>query len=132
MAERHISKVARTLMGKLGVTREDAILDSGEDAPMTARELYRNCSTQVSDELKVMRAETLGRIAVQGRGTRLDLGTMEGNTSLAHAWGGPLSFDQQDSGRDILVELATLAVIAEMFDQLRREVEHAAWCAGIG
>lgn len=118
MAERHIANVARTLMGKLRVTWEDALVDFTEDSPVTAWALFRKISDSVREEVDKMRFETMGRIVAQARRTEHEIGTLENQTSLKQAMG-EITFPEFWSGDEILAVLATGAIIAEMFDQLR-------------
>lgn len=82
-----------------------------------------------------MRPENLGRIAVQGlakddprteRQPRRSGVVDEGKTSLSGVHSTWSYLNGDGSGRDILVELATTAIIAEMTDQLRERMHRYA------
>ena len=111
----HISKIATHLIGKLKISWEDANPPTDQKLHVSPLKLYKRRADDVRRELKRMSPETLGKIAVQGEG--VDQIAPEEKTPLYFVHGGSYLWKYW-SGREILLELATTAVIAEMTDQL--------------
>ncbi len=125
MGNRHIENVARNIIGKLGIVYYGLIFSEPE---LWARALWERHSEAVRREVSKMSPETHGKIAAQGLGKhdiRTDRRpqpsgvTEEGATSL-YAVHQKEYLHRNDSGREILIELATTALIAEMTDILRK------------
>ncbi len=128
MGTRHIKNVARNIIGKLGIVYHELIFS---EVDIWARKLWERHSEAIRREISRMSAETQGKIAAQGLGKhdpRTDRRpqpsgvTLEGATSL-YAVHHKDYLHRNDSGREILIELATTAIIAEMTDILR-EASH--------
>ena len=103
----HISKIVAHLIGKLKVSWEDAEDESlylSTFLHISPQKLYKLCADDVRKELRRMSPETLGKLAIQGK-ARVVENALSGVKANA-------------SGRDILLELALAAVIAEMANQL--------------
>ncbi len=125
MGTRYIENVARTLIGKFGVTWQDAQAPETLGSGHYPSVLYGRHLTKILVEVDKMRPETLGRIAVQGL-ARFDPRTVDREkigdhrTSLYKVHCGEY-LHRNDSGREILVTLVVTVLVAEMFDQLRRK-----------
>ena len=115
----HIAKVAESLAGKLKVRVEDALSTFHSETRVCPQTLYEHRGTEVRKELSRMSPETLGRIAVQGKARGDEDQPSEGKTTLYDVHCGSY-LGKYESGRNILLELALTAVIAEMTDQLER------------
>lgn len=129
MGDKYISNVAENLIGKLGISWREAKSHFG-DVELNAQDLYVRRSLDVHLEVRKMRPETLGKIAVQGlskddprtdRQPRPSGVTDEGKTSLYAVHCGSY-LGKYDSGRTILHELVVTTLIAEMTDQLREKM----------
>lgn len=119
----YISKVAVALMGRLRITHEEAVdLDHRDRAGISAQKLYERRADDVRKELKRMNPETQGRIAIQGLADGSEEEPKRGRTSLYEVHCGSY-LGKYKSGRDLLLDLATTAVIAEMTDQLRTDYQ---------
>ena len=119
MGDRYITNVAHTLIGQLGITWEDAHDSSWVGDKFHAQHLYERKQQLVRQKIEQMRPETLGRLAVQGK-AHGDGSTPKTSLYSVHC-GSYLG--KYRSGRELLVELATTALIAEMTDLLRVRME---------
>ncbi len=131
MGDRYIANVAKTLIGSLGIRWTEAIESHFGDVDLNAQHLYARRAEDVLQEVRKMRPETLGKIAVHGLSKddpRTDSQprpsgiTDKGKTSLYAVHCGAY-LGKHDSGRAILLELVVTAIIAEMTDILREKME---------
>lgn len=124
MGTRHIENVAKNLIGKFGITSREVFFS---ELHCWGQTLSDKRFKLVRKEVSRMSPETLGKIAAQGlsrddertEDQPLPSGiTRTGKTPLC-----AIHHDNSDekckSGRDILIDLATTALIAEMADVLR-------------
>lgn len=131
MGDRYIADLAKSLIGMLGITWSDA-RRFGES--FSAQTLYAQREKDVRREVSRMRPDTLGKIVAHGlsktdpRTEHRPMAsgvTQHGATSLYSVHCGSY-LSKYDSGRDILIELAVTAIIAEMTDQLRKRMHREA------
>ena len=134
MGDRYIFNIAKSFIGKFGITWRDAQLFYESSHGLSAQVLYDHCSMVVRGEMRKMRPETLGKISVRGlskddprteRQPRRSGVTDQGRTSLYSVHCGSY-LDKYSSGRNILIELAVTAIVAEMTDQLREKMHRDA------
>ncbi len=135
MGDKYISNVAQNIIGKFDITWKDLRRTGLGDVPeFYALTLYAKCSLVVRGEVKQMRPETLGKIAVQGlarndprtdRHPKRSGVTDEGKTSL-YAVHNENYLPTYASGREVLIELAVTAIVAEMTDILREKMDRDA------
>ena len=121
MENGHVTKVAQDLIAKLGISSKEVspFWCQGLKYPEL---LYQSRNDDVRKEITQMSPETLGQIAVHGlgwdeetiHGDRISLYSVHLEPYLSPLW----------SGHQILVELATTAVIAEMANQFRAKLRH--------
>ena len=134
MGDRHITNVAQSLIGKFGITWQEGYSIFRDYGRLYPQSLYASREVEIRRELKKMKPETLGKIAAQGlsnsdprteRQPRPSGVTDEGKTSLYAVHCGNF-VGKYDSGRDMLVELALTAIVAEMTDILREKMHRDA------
>ncbi|MEQ1500165.1 MAG: hypothetical protein ABL917_02190 [Parcubacteria group bacterium] len=134
MGDRHISNVALSLIGKLRISWMEAQMLYQDVDNLSPQVLYASQNTEIRSELRKMKPETLGKIAAQGlsdsdpRTKRLPRPsgvTDEGKTSMYAVHCGNF-VGKYESGRDMLVELAVTAIVAEMTDILREKMHRDA------
>ena len=118
----HISKVAANLIGTLKVRWEDAHASFRGRSGVSPQELYEHRADDVRKALSRMSPETLGKLAVQGHAHGDETAPSKGKTTLYSVHCGSY-LSKYESGRNILLELATTAVIAEMTDQLELQMK---------
>ena len=124
MGERHITKIARALIGKFQI-KPEAMIDPRDPSAPSGFYLWNQYGLVLVKELRRMKPETIGRIAAQGlsfeEAKRLNKTSMliTGTATIAvGAYG-----DSRASGKAQLVHLAINALLAEMFDILRSQIE---------
>jgi hypothetical protein len=124
MGNRHVENVAKNLIGKLGITPREVFFC---ELHCWGQTLSNKRFKVVRKEVSRMSPETLGRIAAQGL-SRDDVRTEDQPmpSGIIRTGKTPLcainheNFDNDcRSGREVLIDLATTALIAEMADVLR-------------
>jgi hypothetical protein len=118
----HIARVAAHLIGKLKIRWEDAQQTLRRQTGVSAQVLYSGWSLTIRKELSRMSPETLGRLSVQGKAHGDENAPAGGKTTLYHVHCGSY-LAKYASGRDLLLELALTAVVAEMTDQLELQMK---------
>ena len=120
-----VDEIARELIEKHAITHEvhGTTREDGRAGPDV---LYRAVAIMVQNRVGGLKPETIGRIAATGRAQSTEYG---GTTSLYQAYGGPY-LSTRKSGMDLLIRIATIAIVARMWDILdadfreRRERKH--------
>jgi len=111
----HIHNLAKTMIGQLGIT----MANIGDDkVGRAATILYDQRHDQIETTLQKMRPETLGRIIAQGKGARPIGDTSTPMYSMVDHHMDWLGGCMYDNGMRLLVRIACMVIIAEMFDIL--------------
>lgn len=124
MKERHITKVARTLIARYKIGPE-AVIDPRDPSGPSCPYLWSQIDIVVMKQLHSMKPETLGRITAQG--LSFVEADRQNKTSMFLA-GTVLEATNHRmlSGKRQLVHLAATTLLAEMFDILREQIELSA------
>jgi len=140
MRDRYFHNLVRSIMGQLGITvaEFDEFIGSSNTASV-ARKVYEKRSNNIKQLLSRMNPETLGRIAIYGRGSynnswkeRVEpkswwpqttmLGVHTGDSSSSTtAW-----LDQYADGKTLLIEIACTTIVAEIAINLHNEALNTA------
>lgn len=115
---RYIHNLAKTLMGQMAIPPGDLVIDSSRDGPLP-KVLFDYYGSSVKGKLSRFNSETLGRIASAGVAIQTD-GVIPKNTRMAEVCEGfktPLI----GSGRDLLLDIASVVVVAAMSDIVQME-----------
>ena len=111
-----VDEIARELIEKDVITHE--VHGTNEDGRAGSDVLYRAVATMVENKVRPLKLETLARIAATGRAQQTGYG---GVTSLYQAYGGPY-LSTRKSGLDLIIRIATIAIVARMWDILDAEL----------
>ncbi len=117
----YIEKLAHTLMGQLKIEGPEAFPNFLDSSSWSPQQVYFACNEKIRGWLNNKDGETLGRIAYCGRSVEEAL--PQHQTPLLEVLHRSLNLG--DGGRQLLIDIATRAIIAEMFDIMQRRRAHS-------
>lgn len=127
MGERHITKVAKAIMGKLGIDLNYVGSRQNQDTfelvrSASPKDFWGRCNVDVIREVRRMTPEKLGQIIAQSPSK--EKATRRNKTSMLDVY--PMvvvgiELKANPAGNYALHLFATMAIVAEMFDILQEQ-----------
>lgn len=123
--QRYIHNVASSVFGQVGLTLDHF---KEQDEPL-AQFIYDMCAVQVRQTIEGWSAETLGKVAACGVGDGAGRTPNNDLSTLYEVHCGTW-LNKYGSGRGLLLEIATTAIVAAMTDNVRAHFRREQWQSG--